>query len=100
MTRIPRHLLIVAAALGCTGKHPDRAPARPDTLTGAKDSLPAQKTYAWQLSPPMQQALRDYAPGVVPYSVEQYSPQMMQSFRPPDVDPKDPLNQARGDFHG
>ena len=48
----------------------------------------------------MQQALRDYAPGLVPYSVEQYSPQMMQSFRPPDVDPKDPLNQARGDFNG
>jgi hypothetical protein len=48
----------------------------------------------------MRKALDHYAPDFGPFSLEQYSPRLMEFFRPPGADPGDPLNRAAGDFNG
>lgn len=104
--------VIIVAALGCRGERPSRAqmpadsvPVSVDTARIPQDSLSSRvdstpKKDTPKLSAPMQQALDSYAPGFAPFSLDQYSPRMMQFFRPHDADPRDPLNQAEGDFNG
>lgn len=111
MTTLIRCFITGIVALGCRGERPspaqmpDSLPVSVDTARISQGSLRSQidsapRRDAPELSTPMQQALDAYAPGFAPFSVDQYSPRMIQFFRPNDADPQDPLNRAEGDFNG
>lgn len=111
MTTLIRSFIIGIVALGCRGERPTRTqmPASPpvasETLSSPTDTARPIHDSASAKAPPelpasMRQALDAYAPGFASFSLDQYSPRVMQYFRPNDAEPGDPLNRAEGDFNG